>query len=56
MWENHHSSDFQLQWKLNFRMNGLNFEKVVDLVRQGLEKHDTQLSIAIPTEKRQNSS
>ena len=27
-----HSSDFQLQWKLDFRMNGLNFEKMVDLV------------------------
>ena len=34
MWENSHSSDFQLQWKLDFRINGLNFEKLVDLVRQ----------------------
>ena len=25
MWENHHSSDFQLQQKLDFQINGLNF-------------------------------
>ena len=55
MWENCHSSDIQLQWKLDFRMNGLNFEKLVDLVHPALEKHDTQLRKAIPTEKRQNS-
>ena len=53
-WENRHSSSFQLQWKLDFRMNGLNFEKLVDLVRPGFEKYDTQLRKAIPTEKRQN--
>ena len=55
MWKNRHSSDFQLQWKIDFRMNGLNFEKLFDLVRPGLGKHDTQLRKAIPTEKRQNS-
>ena len=55
MWENRHSSDFQLQWKLDFRLNGLKFEKLVDLVAPCLEKHDTQLRKAIPTEKRQNS-
>ena len=55
MWENRHSRDFQLQWKLDFRMNGLNFEKLVDLVRPGLEKYDTQLRKAILTEERQNS-
>ena len=42
MWVNRLSSDFQLQWKLHFRMNGLNFRKLVDLVRPGLEKHDSQ--------------
>ena len=42
MWENRLSSDFQLQWKLDFRMNSLNFQKLVDLVRPGLEKHDSQ--------------
>ena len=41
MWENRHSSSFQLQWKLDFRMNGLNFEKLVDLVHPGFEKYDT---------------
>ena len=51
MWENRHSSDFQLQWTLDFGMNGLNLEKLVDLIRPGLEKHDTQLMKAIPTEK-----
>ena len=43
MWENRRSSDFQLQWKLDFRMNSLNFEKLVDLVCPCLEKPDTQL-------------
>ena len=51
IWENCHSSDFQLQWKLDFRMNGLNFERLVDLVHPALGKHDTQLRKAIPTEK-----
>ena len=55
MWENRHSSDFQLQWKLDFQINGLNFEKLVDLVHPDLEKHDTQLRKAILTEKQQNS-
>ena len=55
MWENRHSSDLQLQWKLVFRINGLNFDKQVDLVSPGLEKHDTQLRKAIPTEKGQNA-
>ena len=41
MWENRHCSGFQLQWKLDFRMNGLNFEKLVDLVHPGFEKYDT---------------
>ena len=53
--ENYHSSDFQLQWKLDFRMNGLNFEKLVDLAHPALGKYDTQLRKTIPTEKRQNS-
>ena len=43
-----HSSDFQLQWELDFRMNGLNSEKLVDLVRLALGKHDTPLRKAIP--------
>ena len=33
MWENRHSPDFQLQWKQDFRMNGFNFEKLVNEVR-----------------------
>ena len=33
-------------------MNGLNFEKLVDLVCPGLEKDNTQLRKAIPIEKR----
>ena len=48
MWENGHSSDFQLQWKLDFPMNCLNLEKLADLVRPGLEKHNTQLRKAMP--------
>ena len=56
MWDNRHSSDFQLQWKLDFRMNSLNFEKLVDRVCQGLGKHETQLRKGIPTQKPQNSS
>ena len=52
MWEHRHSSDFQFRWKLDFRMNSLNFEKLVDLVRQRSEKHDTQLRTAIPIERR----
>ena len=51
-WENCHASDFQLHWKLDFRMNGLNFEKLVDLVHPRLEKHDTHLRKAISIEKR----
>ena len=34
MWENRHSSDFKLQWKLDFPINDLNFEKLVNLVPQ----------------------
>ena len=52
MWGNRHASDFQLHWKLDFRMNGLNFEKLVDLVHPRLEKHDTHLRKAISIEKR----
>ena len=48
MWENGHSSGFQLQWKLDFPMNCLNLEKLADLVRPGLEKHNTQLRKAMP--------
>ena len=48
MWENCHSSDFQLQWKLDFRMNGLNFEKLVDLAHPALGKYDTQLRKQFP--------
>ena len=57
MWDNSHSSDFQLQWKLDFRMNGLSFDKLVDLglARSGFERHANQLKKAIPAEKRQNS-
>ena len=55
MWENCHSSDFQLQWKLDFWMNGSNLVKLVDLVYPTLGKYDTQLRKAIPTEKWQNS-
>ena len=54
IWENRHSSDFQLQWKLDFRMKDLNFEKLVDFARPGLEKHDSLLRKTIHTEK-QNS-
>ena len=36
MLENRHSSDFQIQWKLDFQMNRLmNFYKLVDLVNSG---------------------
>lgn len=56
MRENRHSSDFQLHWKSDFRMKGLNFEKLADLVRARLEKHDTKLKKPILNEKRQNSS
>ena len=52
MWENRHNHDTQLQWKLDFRMNGMNFEKLVDLVRPRLEKQNTQLRKAIPIQKR----
>ena len=52
MWENRHCSNFQLQWKFDFRVNRLNFEKLVDLVRPRLWKHDTQLRKAILIEKR----
>ena len=52
MWKHRHSSDFQLRWKFDFRMNGLNFEKLVDLVSLRLEKHDTQMRRAIPIERR----
>ena len=52
MWENRHNHDMQLQRRLDFRMNGENFEKLVDIVRPRLEKQDTQLRKAIPVEKR----
>ena len=56
MRENRHSSDFQLHWKSDFRMKRLNIEKLADLVRARLEKHDTKLKKPILNEKRQNSS
>ena len=52
MWGNRHSPDFQLQWKLDFRMNGFNFEKLVNEVRHALEKQDTNMRKAIRVEKR----
>ena len=52
MWENRHSPDFQLQWKQDFRMNGFNFEKLVNEVRHALEKQDTNMRKAIRVEKR----
>ena len=52
MWENLHSPDFQLQWKQDFRMNGFNFEKLVNEVRHALEKQDTNMRKAIRVEKR----
>ena len=38
MWENCHSPDFQLQWKQDLRMNGFNFEKLVNEVRHVFRK------------------
>ena len=47
------SPDFQLQWKQDFRMNGFNFEKLVNEVRHALEKQDTHdMRKAIRVEKR----
>ena len=36
----------------DFRMNGVNFEKLVALVRPNLEQQDANLRKAIPIEKR----
>ena len=55
MWENCQSYDFELQWKLDFRMNGLNLVKLVDLVHPAIGKF-TPLRKAIPTENRQQNS
>ena len=52
MWENRHSPDFQLQWKQDFRMNGFNFEKLVNEVCHALGKQDTNMRKAIRVEKR----
>ena len=52
MWKTCHWRDFQLQWKLDFRMNGFRLEKLVDIARPCLKQQDTQLRKAIPFEKR----
>ena len=48
MCENRHSSDFQLQWKLDFRMNGLSFS----LSCLPNLKNGTPLRKAVPIKKR----
>ena len=44
---NFHSSDLQLQGKLDFQLNRLNYEKLIALARYRLEKPGTNLKKTI---------
>jgi len=46
------NEDFQKYWKADFRMEGRTFSMIVELVRNNMEKRETQFRKAIPIEKR----
>ena len=52
MWNNRHSPQYQSRWRQDFRMSGLNLEKLVSLVQMNLKRQDTSLRKAIPIEER----
>lgn len=52
MWNNRHSPQYQSRWRQDFRMSGLNLEKIVSLARMNLKRQDTSLRKAIPIEER----
>ena len=53
MWSNRFDNNYQGgRWRLDFRMNGETFDKLVELLRPYLEKQDTNFRAAIPVEKR----
>ena len=52
IWRNRQSNQFQIRWRQDVRMNGVNFEKLVALVQPNLEKQDTNLRKAVPMKKR----
>ena len=51
IWKKRPSNKFQTRWRQDFRMNSVNFEKLVALVPLNFEKQDTNLQKAIPIEK-----
>ena len=52
LWDNRHNPDYMNRWKEDFRMSGLTFEKLVNLLRGSLEKRDTHFRKAVPVKKR----
>ena len=48
IWRNRQSNEFQTRWRQDFRINGVNFEKLIALVRPNLEKQETNLRKAVP--------
>ena len=51
LWDNRHNPDYMNRWKEGFRMSGITFEKLVNLLRGSLEKRDTHFRKAIPVKK-----
>ena len=49
---NRRSDEFQTRWRQDFRINGINLEKLVALVQLNLETQDTNLRKVIPVAKR----
>ena len=43
LWESRHNFDYMSCQKEDFHMSGIAFEKVVNLLRDSLEKQDTRL-------------
>lgn len=52
LYENVLNPEYEKYWKMNFRVSGETFLKIIDLVRDRMEKRDTNFRKAIPLEKR----
>ena len=52
LYENVLNPECEKYWKMNFRVSGETFLKIIDLVRDRMEKRDTNFRKAIPLEKR----
>ena len=50
--ENILNPDYQQRWRSNFHVSGSTLNILIDLLRTGMEKRDTNLRKAIPIERR----